>query len=108
MVEGDEASIAATVAPEEATDKTVKWTSSDETVATVDAEGKVTAVKAGTATITATTNDGGKTATCAVTVEAKVIPVEGVEFAEATISVIGGDNISHRGTGREGLRRLQA
>jgi len=90
MVEGDEASIAATVAPEEATDKTVKWTSSDETVATVDAEGKVTAVKAGTATITATTNDGGKTATCAVTVEAKVIPVEGVEFAEATISVIEG------------------
>ena len=90
MVEGDEASIAATVAPEEATDKTVKWTSSDETVATVDAEGKVTAVKAGTATITATTNDGGKTATCAVTVEAKFIPVEGVEFAEATISVIEG------------------
>ena len=90
MVEGDEASIAATVAPEEATDKTVKWTSSDETVATVDAEGKVTAVKAGTATITATTNDGGKTATCAVTVEAKVIPVEAIEFAEATISVIEG------------------
>ena len=88
LVEGDEASIAATVAPEEATDKTVKWTSSDETVATVDAEGKVTAVKAGTATITATTNDGGMTATCAVTVEAKVIPVEGVEFAEASVSVI--------------------
>ena len=90
MVEGDEATLAATVAPEEATDKTVKWTSSDETVATVDADGKVTAVKAGTATITATTNDGGMTATCAVTVEAKVIPVEGVEFAEATISVIEG------------------
>ena len=90
MVEGDEASIAATVTPEEATDKTVKWTSSDETVATVDAEGKVTAGKAGTATITAKSDDGGKTATCAVTVEAKVIPVEGVEFAEATISVIEG------------------
>mgnify|MGYP001851731034 CR=1 FL=1 len=47
-------------------DKTVTWTSSDESVATVDAEGNVTGVKVGTATITATCGDF--TATCEVTV----------------------------------------
>jgi len=45
----------------------VTWTSSDETVATV-ADGVVTALAAGTATITVTTTDGAKTATCTVTV----------------------------------------
>ena len=52
--------------PENATDKTVNWSSSDPSVASVDAGGKVTAVKEGSATITA--KSGGKTATCAVTV----------------------------------------
>ena len=56
----------ATVAPENATDKTVTWTSSDASIAKVEADGKVTAVKEGTATITA--KAGEKTATCKVTV----------------------------------------
>ncbi|MDO4335639.1 MAG: Ig-like domain-containing protein [Bacteroidales bacterium] len=60
--------LVATVLPADATNKTVTWSSSDATIATVDANGKVTAVKVGTATITATA--GGKSATCAVTVEA--------------------------------------
>ena len=65
--------LTATVAPDEATDKTVTWTSSDPTVATV-ADGVVTAVAAGTATITATATNGtddtadDKTATCTITV----------------------------------------
>ena len=61
------ATLTATVAPEEATDKTVVWASDNEAVATV-AEGVVTAVAEGTATITVTTVDGGFTATCIVTV----------------------------------------
>ena len=60
-----------TVTPDNATDKSVIWTSSDETVATVDADGKVHAVGAGTATITATAS-GGQTATCDVTVTAAI------------------------------------
>ena len=61
--------LTATVAPDNATDKTVTWSSDKTSVATVDATGKVTAVAAGTATITATAGD--KTATCTVTVTAK-------------------------------------
>ena len=60
----------ATVSPSNASNKAVSWTSSDETVATVDQNGLVTAVKEGTATITVTTEDGGKTAVCEVTVTA--------------------------------------
>lgn len=65
---GDSATLAATVAPADATNKAVNWASSNPAIVTVDANGKVTAVAAGTANITATTVDGNKTAVCAVTV----------------------------------------
>ncbi len=64
---GTPVTLTATVAPENATNKTVTWASSDEKIATVDKNGKVTAVKPGTATITATAG-GDKTAECEVTV----------------------------------------
>ena len=54
--------------PANATEQTVTWTSSDKTVATVDQNGKVTAVGVGAATITVLTKDGGYTDTCTVTV----------------------------------------
>ena len=58
------------VAPADATDKTVSWSSNQEAIATVDKNGLVTAVAAGTAVITATANDGsGVKATCTVTVK---------------------------------------
>ena len=71
---GDTETLTATVAPTDATNKAVTWTTSKESVATVDAEGKVTAVAAGEATITVTTTDGSFTATCTVTVTAASEP----------------------------------
>ncbi|MDR0863922.1 MAG: Ig-like domain-containing protein [Candidatus Symbiothrix sp.] len=60
--------LTATVSPSTATNKAVTWFSSNTAVATVSATGVVTPVAGGTATITVTTVDGGKEATCAVTV----------------------------------------
>ena len=73
LYEGDAAKLTATVEPENTTDKTIVWTSSDNAVATVK-DGAVTAVKAGTATITAAC--GETKATCAVTVKAPVAPAQ--------------------------------
>jgi uncharacterized repeat protein (TIGR02543 family) len=70
---GGEETLTATVAPAEATNKNVTWSSSDNTIATVDTNGKVKAVAIGTATITVTTEDGSYTATCDVTVTTAVI-----------------------------------
>ena len=88
MTEGDEATLTATVKPDNATDKTVTWTSSDATVATV-MDGKVKALKAGSVTITATA--GEKSATCAITVKAKVIPVTSITLDKTTLSLAAGD-----------------
>ena len=72
---GKNTTLVATVLPVNAADKTVSWSSDNSDVATVDATGKVTAVAVGTATITVTTTDGGKTATCTVTVM-DALPIE--------------------------------
>lgn len=74
---GGSEALTATVTPDNATNKKVTWSSSAPGVATVDASGNVTAVAEGTATITATTDDGGKTATCTVTVEHAHDPAAG-------------------------------
>jgi hypothetical protein len=66
---GKDITLKATITPTDAANQEVTWTSSDEKVATVDEDGKVTAVAAGTATITCTATDGsGVSATCKVTV----------------------------------------
>jgi len=67
MTIGGTATLAATVAPDNATNKAVTWSTSDPAKATV-ANGTVTAVAAGSATITVTTKDGNKTDSCSVTV----------------------------------------
>ena len=76
LTEGDTTTLTATVTPDNATNTDVTWTSSNPEVATVDAEGKVTAVAAGNAIITVTTDDGKMTATCAVKVTAKTTEID--------------------------------
>ena len=71
---GDREQLTATVSPETATDKSLTWSSSDSEVASVGADGLVTAHKPGTAEITVTTGDGGFTASCTVSVIALNIP----------------------------------
>lgn len=81
LMTGDSETLVANVEPADATNKAVTWESSDTSVATVDENGKVTAVKAGSATITVRTADGDFTDTCTVTVDCShlsitVVPAE--------------------------------
>ena len=87
MTEDDTYALTATVMPEDATDKTVTWSSSNTDVATVSSEGLVTARSEGSAEITVKTNDGGKTATCSVNVKAKVIPVAGISLDISSVTL---------------------
>ena len=81
---GDTETLTATVSPDDASDKSVTWSSDKTSVATVDPNGLVTAVGAGTANITVTTTDGSKTASCAVTVNAATVK------SSVTLNVNGG------------------
>ncbi len=69
---GDSETLVATVAPERATDKSVVWSSSAPSIASVDQSGKVTANAEGSAVITVTTNDGGFSASCNLSVAAEL------------------------------------
>lgn len=90
LTEGGTARLTATILPDNATNKNVTWSTSDASIATVT-DGVVTAVAPGTATITVTTEDGGKTATCAVTVAAATVPVTGVTLNKTSTSLYVGD-----------------
>ena len=77
LVAGEKVQLTATASPDNATDKTVTWSSTNEAVAVVSESGQVTAVGAGTCQIKATANDGsGKTASCLVTVLGNVLYCE--------------------------------
>ncbi len=86
---GGSYTLIATVAPENATDKSVTWSSDKETVVTVDANGKVLAIGIGQATVTVTTKNGNKTASCAVTVSP--VPVTGVTLDKTELQLDIGD-----------------
>ena len=81
--------LAATVTPDDATDKSVVWSCSREDIAVV-VDGVVRGVKAGLAVVTATTVDGGFSASCDITVTPKPIPVTGVAMDKATAEVVAG------------------
>ena len=92
LTEGESETLTATITPSNATgDKTVKWSSSNEAVAAVDSNGKVTAKKAGTAVITATSSNG-KSASCTVTVKQKEIAITGISLNKSTTSLTEGES----------------
>ena len=85
---GDNTTLTATVNPESATNKDVTWISDKPEIAAVEG-GTVTAKAEGTATITVTTIDGGKIATCKVTVTPKTVPVSGIQVQGAASIYVG-------------------
>ncbi len=85
LVIGATAKLTATVLPDDVTDKTIVWTTSDASVATVDAEGNVTAVSVGEATITATCGD--KSATCKVTVNPVLAESIAIDKTELLLTI---------------------
>ena len=81
--EGSNETLTITISPSTASDKSVTWSSTDTSVATVDQNGKVTAVSKGTATIKASTNDGsGLSASCSVTV---IKPVSSIQLNKTSL-----------------------
>lgn len=90
ITEGDTAILTATVNPNDATDKTLTWTSSDASVASVSSNGEVTAIQPGSATITVSSSNG-KTATCSVTVAKRIIEVTGIVLSNTELKMTEGD-----------------
>jgi uncharacterized protein YjdB len=101
MILDDIKSISATILPNDATEKTINWQSSDTSVAMVTTDGKVMAIGLGNATITATAQDGGgASATCTITVGQKATPttssaptLKGDAINSGTIDILDLDSI---------------
>ena len=89
---GGTSQLSAEVLPEDATDKSHTWSSSDEAVATVAEDGTVTAIAAGEADITVTSVDGSFTAVCKVNVSLITISVTGLNISSTSMSLLIGEN----------------
>ena len=89
--QGKTATIYATVSPSNATVKTIKWSSSNTSVATIDTNGKITAKSAGSTIITATSNNG-KTATCKIIVPE--VAVTSISLSKTSASINIGDTVA--------------
>jgi hypothetical protein len=99
--DGNTQQLTATIAPTNASNKTVTWTTSNTAVATVNGSGLVTAIAPGTATITATTQDGTKTDSSVITVTAasnntQILQAENAAFSGAVIAT---NQTGYNGTG---------
>lgn len=94
LTEGDSRRLTAVTGPEDATDRTVDWSSSDESVVTVTADGTVTALRPGEAVVTASAHDGsGLEASCSVKVARRIIPVTEVELKIDAAECTEGDEV---------------
>lgn len=93
LIEGDSQALNDTVFPSNAENQKVLWSSSNSSVASVK-EGVVTALEVGNATILAKTDDGRKTASCTVIVEAKNIPVTGVILDKTSYEMTEGEEFT--------------
>ena len=89
LLKGATETLIATVVPSDATNKRVTWSSTNTAVATVE-NGTVTAVSAGNATITVTTEDGNHTARCEVVVVTDPVPVTGVTLSQTKLPLLRG------------------
>jgi len=87
LIVNETGQLTATISPENATNQLVAWSTTNNSVATVDQTGLVTASGTGTAKIVVTTDDGGFTDTCYVTVSAANIPVSGVTIQPTTMNL---------------------
>ena len=94
MVEGESVSINATIIPENADDKSVRWDSSNSTIAMVDSNGRIVARKEGSVIITATSNDGGKFDSCKVYVAKKTIRVANISLSKTTLFLMPGEEFT--------------
>jgi len=94
---GDSDILTATITPDNATNQNVTWSSSDESIVTVNSEGEIEGISSGDVIITATTKDGNKKATCEITVIAveddiPIVNVESVSLDRKIISMKVGEN----------------
>ncbi|HEX3018075.1 MAG TPA: Ig-like domain-containing protein, partial [Caproicibacter sp.] len=89
LIKGTGAALKAVLQPSDATDTSIAWTSSDNNIVSVDDAGNLKAASTGTATITATSHDGGYKTSCSVTV---VIPVTGISLNQSSLSLIKGQS----------------
>ncbi|MDR1200176.1 MAG: Ig-like domain-containing protein [Tannerellaceae bacterium] len=91
LVYGETATLTATVLPHNADNKTVSWSSTVPAIALVDNRGGVTAIGVGSTVISAVTEDGGKKATCAVTVTSADVSVTGISLNKSELSLFVGE-----------------
>lgn len=92
LLEGDSDKLLAEIEPSDATYKEVDWTSSDESIVSVDSYGNVTALKAGVALVTATARESGKKDACSILVEKKIVAVTSVTLNKKLLTIIKGES----------------
>ena len=92
IFENESVKLSANIIPQDADNKQVLWECTDSSIAMVDQNGYILALKAGTAKITVTTADGGYTASCSLVVKKIPVSVEGISISKQVLFMTEGDN----------------